>query len=106
MDCWGSSPARVGYEAIRNACVHSRGSRIDVQLEYGSELKWRISDDGVGIDSQTAVTGKAGHFGLRGMKERAERIGARFTLESAPGAGTVITLVVPGRTAFRHAHQS
>jgi signal transduction histidine kinase len=94
---------RVGYEALRNACVHSRGSQIDVQLEYGSELKWRISDNGVGIDAEMIETGKEGHFGLRGMRERAERIGAKFTLVSGRGTGTAITLVVPGRTAFRSA---
>jgi signal transduction histidine kinase len=94
---------RVGYEAIRNACVHSRGSQIDVQLQYGSELKWWISDNGVGIDAQMIERGKEGHFGLRGMRERAERIGAKFTLVSGRGTGTAITLVVPGRIAFRSA---
>jgi signal transduction histidine kinase/ligand-binding sensor domain-containing protein len=92
---------RIGYEAIRNACVHSRASQIDVRLTYDRDLVWRISDDGVGMDRETSETGKAGHFGLRGMRERAERIGATLTVATAPGAGTVITLVVPGRHAFR-----
>jgi signal transduction histidine kinase len=94
---------RVGYEAIRNACVHSRGSRIDVQLEYGSELKWQIIDNGVGIEAAVMETGKEGHFGLCGMRERAERIGAKVTLLSSPGTGTAITLIVPGGIAFRPA---
>jgi signal transduction histidine kinase len=94
---------RVGYEAIRNACVHSGGTRIDVELEYGSELKWRIIDNGMGIEAQVIETGKEGHFGLRGMRERADRIGAKITLLSSPGIGTAITLIVPGGIAFRPA---
>ena len=91
---------RIGYEAIRNACVHARASRIDVALEYGHDLALRISDDGIGMDASLIETGKDGHFGLRGMRERAERIGAEFALVSGPGTGTRITLVVPGRIAF------
>lgn len=92
---------RIGYEAIRNACVHSGASRIDVSLEYGHDLTLRISDSGVGIDTAVMEAGKEGHFGLRGMRERAERIGAKVTLVSGAGKGTVITLVVPGRIVFR-----
>jgi signal transduction histidine kinase len=61
---------RVGYEAIRNACVHSRSSRIDVALGYGHDFTLRISDDGVGLDAGVIEAGKEGHFGLRGMRER------------------------------------
>lgn len=92
---------RIGYEAIRNACVHSGASKLEVELAYAHDLTLRVSDDGVGIDSAVIEEGKEGHFGLRGMRERAERIGARFTLVSSPNSGTVITLVVPGRIAFR-----
>ncbi|MDQ5850011.1 MAG: ATP-binding protein, partial [Pseudomonadota bacterium] len=92
---------RIGYEAIRNACVHSGASRIDVSLEYGHDLTLRISDSGVGIDPAVMEAGKEGHFGLRGMRERAERIGAKVTLVSGAGKGTVITLIVPGRIVFR-----
>jgi signal transduction histidine kinase/ligand-binding sensor domain-containing protein len=91
---------RIGFEAIRNACAHSGASRIDVALEYGRDLTLRISDNGSGIDGAVVETGKEGHFGLRGMRERAERIGAAFTLVSVPDTGTAITLIVPGRLAF------
>src|SRR5262249_59310886 len=67
---------RMGYEAIRNACLHSRGSRLDVVLEYAGDLTLRIADNGVGIDPAVAGAGKDGHFGLQGMRERAARIGA------------------------------
>lgn len=92
---------RIGYEAIRNACIHSRAGKVEVELEYAHDLTLRVSDDGVGIDSAVVEQGKEGHFGLRGMRERAERIGAKFTLDSSPNSGTVITLIVPGRVAFR-----
>jgi nitrate/nitrite-specific signal transduction histidine kinase len=48
-----------------------------------------------------ATSEKEGHFGLRGMRERAARIGGKFTLASSPGSGTTITLAVPGSIAFR-----
>lgn len=95
---------RIGYEAIRNACAHSRANRLEITLEFTHDLTLSIGDNGVGIDADVVNKGKEGHFGLRGMKERAERIGGKFTLSSAPGSGTLITLVVPGRLAFSHGH--
>ena len=91
---------RIGYEAIRNACTHSGANRLEVTLEYAHDLTLRISDNGAGIDSEIVEEGKEGHFGLHGMRERAERIGSKFSLVSSPGSGTVITLVVPGRIVF------
>jgi signal transduction histidine kinase len=91
---------RIGYEAIRNSCAHSGGSRLEVGLEYARDLTLHVSDNGVGIDPEIAESGKDGHFGLPGMRERAERIGSRFTLVSSPDSGTDVTLVVPGRVIF------
>jgi signal transduction histidine kinase/ligand-binding sensor domain-containing protein len=91
---------RIGYEAIRNACAHSGAGKLDVSLDYAHDLTLRISDNGVGIESDVVEQGKEGHFGLRGMRERAERIGAKFNLVSSPNSGTVITLIVPGRIVF------
>jgi signal transduction histidine kinase len=89
---------RIGSEAIRNAEMHSLGTRLEVELSYEQDLALRISDNGRGIDP-TAI--KDGHFGLVGMQERAERIGGKLTLVSSPASGTEITLVVPGRLIFR-----
>jgi signal transduction histidine kinase len=89
---------RIGYEAIRNAEMHSKGTRLKVELKYTQDLAVRISDNGCGIDSSAI---KDGHFGLVGMRERAERIGGKLTLVSSPVSGTEITLVVPGRLIFR-----
>ena len=87
---------RIGYEAIRNACVHSTASQLEVELTYGQDLALRVADNGVGIDSEVADRGKDGHFGIQGMRERAVRIGGRLTLESSPNSGTEMKLIVPG----------
>jgi signal transduction histidine kinase/ligand-binding sensor domain-containing protein len=91
---------RIGYEAIRNACAHSDAAALTVRIEHANDLTLTIVDDGGGMDSMLLERGREGHFGLRGMRERAERIGAKLTLASAPGLGTRITLVVPGRLAY------
>jgi hypothetical protein len=86
----------IEYEAIRNACVHSTASQLEVELTYGQDLALRVADNGVGIDSEVADRGKDGHFGIQGMRERAVRIGGRLTLESSPNSGTEMKLIVPG----------
>ena len=92
---------RIGYEAIRNACNHSQGSRLDVELKYGHDIALLVKDNGVGIDQTLARQGKDGHFGLQGMRERAARIGGKLTLDSSANSGTAITVVVPGSIVFR-----
>ena len=91
---------RIGCEAIRNACTHAGGSRLDVELRYFRDLTLRVRDDGRGIDPKVLANGKDGHFGIKGIRERAERVGARLNLQSS-SAGTEIELIVPGRLAFR-----
>jgi len=92
---------RIGYEAIRNACMHSEARRLEVDLRYEQDLVVRVKDNGKGIDAAIVAEGKDGHFGLQGMRERAARIGAKLTLSSSATTGTEITLVVPGDIAFR-----
>jgi signal transduction histidine kinase/ligand-binding sensor domain-containing protein len=94
---------RVGYEAIRNACTHSGASRLEVELRYARDLTLRVDDNGTGIDPSIAHRGRTGHFGLQGMRERADRIGGNLTLESSSNSGTEIKLTVPGRIVFRKA---
>ena len=91
---------RIGYEAIRNAHVHSAASRLEVELTYGRHLSLRVADNGIGIDSDLADQGKDGHFGLQRMRERAIRIGGKLTLVSSSKAGTEIKLVVPGGIVY------
>jgi signal transduction histidine kinase/ligand-binding sensor domain-containing protein len=92
---------RIAHEAVRNARVHARASKLLLELEYGERLILRITDDGVGMDSALLEQGRPGHFGLQGMRERAGHTEGKLTITSAPGAGTVITLIVPGGIAFQ-----
>lgn len=87
---------RIGQEAVANAVKHSGGTGIHLALEYGSEaLRLDIRDDGQGFELPSATGPRQGHFGLLGMKERAERIGGDLEVISAPGAGTRIAVSVP-----------
>ncbi len=90
----------IGREAIRNACLHSGADRVDVELMYTKDFVLRVSDNGKGVPSQFLDDGKPGHFGLRGMKERAARIGGAFGLDSSPASGTRITLRISGARIF------
>jgi signal transduction histidine kinase len=86
---------RIGYEAIRNACAHSMGSRLEVTLRYAQDLSLRVRDNGVGIDAHVLDQGRSRHFGLQGMRERAARIGGRLTVLTSADSGTEVTVVVP-----------
>ncbi len=92
---------RIGYEAIRNACVHSKATQLRVELSYAQDLSLRIYDDGAGIGSDILHRGKPGHFGLQSMGERAARIMGKFSVESSTGSGTVVSLTVPGGIIYR-----
>jgi signal transduction histidine kinase len=92
---------RIGREALLNAFMHSQANRIEVEVEYASRhLKVLVRDDGRGIDPQVLHSGREGHWGLVGIRERSERIGASLRLRSRIGAGTEIDLTVPGPIAF------
>ena len=91
----------VGREALVNAFRHSEASNIDVLLEYSAnQLRMVVRDDGRGIDPKVLQFGKDGHWGLSGMRERAERIGARVKVLSRAGGGTEVELRLPGDIAF------
>ncbi len=88
-------------EALANASRHSEASLITVEMEYARNFfKILVRDDGIGIDEQILKAGREGHWGLSGMKERAEKIGAKLKVYSRTGAGTEIELIVPARVAF------
>jgi len=91
---------RIAYEAIRNACVHSKASELKVELKYAQDFSIRVSDNGVGIPALLISGGRDGHYGLQGMHERAERIGGKLKVTSSANSGTEITVVIPGRVIF------
>lgn len=93
---------RIGEEAITNAFNHARAGAIDVAITYHPQfLRVVFLDDGVGLPANVLTQGgRDGHYGLLGMRERAEKIRTRFTLSSRPGSGVEIELTVPGAVAY------
>jgi ligand-binding sensor domain-containing protein/signal transduction histidine kinase len=92
---------RIGHEALVNAFRHAAARSIDVEVAYlANRLRLLVRDDGRGIDPQVLRSGLDGHWGLSGMRERAERIGARLKVRSRAAGGTEVDLSVPGHVAF------
>ena len=92
---------RIGREALVNAFRHSDANRIEVELEYGTkEFRMLIRDDGVGIEAQVIDQGRAGHWGLSGMRERTTEIGGKLKVLTRAGAGTEVALSIPADIAF------
>jgi signal transduction histidine kinase len=92
---------RIGREAIVNAYRHSRAKQIETEIEYRpTALRIAVRDNGCGIDPQQLEWGRPGHWGLQGMRERAERIGAQLRLLSKVAGGTEVELYLPSRIAF------
>jgi signal transduction histidine kinase len=92
----------IGREALLNAFRHSGASSIEVQLEYtANRVRLSVRDNGCGINPEVIRSGRDGHWGLFGMRERAERIGAKFKVMSGPSAGTEVELSVPGHVVFQ-----
>jgi signal transduction histidine kinase/ligand-binding sensor domain-containing protein len=93
---------RIGREALANAFRHSGAKSIEIQIEYAfGQLRVLVRDNGCGIDSQMLQSGRDGHWGLPGMRERAERIGGKLRVWSRPASGTEVELSVPSHVAFQ-----
>jgi len=97
----------IAREAVINAFRHAQATKIEVEVDYASRnLRVLVRDNGCGIDSQLLRTGREGHWGLPGMRERAEKIGGKLEVLSGVDAGTEIALSVPGPLAFQDASTS
>jgi signal transduction histidine kinase/ligand-binding sensor domain-containing protein len=94
--------SRISEEAIRNAFQHAKAKRIEVAVVYQRRLlTLAITDDGIGLDDAIAETGqRSGHYGLMGMRERAQKIGGLLTVSSRRGAGCQVMLTIPAKVAF------
>jgi len=91
----------IGREALANAFRHSGATEVVVEVEYTTtHLRILVRDNGCGVDPQVLNSGREGHWGLSGMRERAERIGGKLKVLSLASAGTEIHLSVPSRLAF------
>jgi signal transduction histidine kinase len=93
---------RITREILQNAFRHAQAHHIEAEIRYDDRLlRVRIRDDGRGIDPRILQAGGcAGHWGLRGARERAQQIGARLDFWSEAGAGTEVQLTVPAAVAY------
>jgi signal transduction histidine kinase/ligand-binding sensor domain-containing protein len=95
--------SEIGQEALRNALKHASGSAIVVHLHFGAaSLDLSVRDEGGGMDDEVLRTGISGHYGLAGMRERAARITAEFSIRSSPGRGTTVHVSVPAICAYQN----
>jgi signal transduction histidine kinase len=86
---------RIAQEALHNALRHAQARHVTVRLRADDgELLLEVADDGVGFDPAAAEL-RSRHLGLTSMEERADRLGGKLELASAPGAGTTVRLAVP-----------
>jgi signal transduction histidine kinase len=93
---------KIAAEALRNAFRHAQAGRVEVEIRYDSDdFRLRVRDNGKGIDRAVlAAQGIEGHYGLRGMPERAALIGGKLTVWSEVGAGTEVELRLPAGTVY------
>jgi len=91
----------IAREAVRNSFRHARARDIEVEIRYNvSSFLLRVRDDGKGIDPAIVAEGRAGHYGVSGMRERAKRIGGKLDVWTETGAGTEVELSIPGSIAY------
>jgi signal transduction histidine kinase len=96
---------RIAQEAITNAVKHGNPRTISLLLRYTeATVRLVVRDDGMGFDAQ-ATSADGRHFGLHGMRSRAQKIDAALRINSEPGDGTCVELVVPVPTPVQHALQ-
>jgi signal transduction histidine kinase/ligand-binding sensor domain-containing protein len=93
---------RIAAEALRNAFRHAQAQQIEVELRYDEkDFRLRIRDDGRGIHREVlSGDGREGHYGLHGMRERAELVGGEFAIWSEVDSGTEVELSIPASRAY------
>jgi signal transduction histidine kinase len=93
----------IAREVLRNAFRHAQAHRIEAEILYDEDqLRLRVRDDGKGMDPQVLKEGRRlGHWGLPGVRERAQHIGAKLDVWSQAGAGTEVQLAVAASVAYR-----
>jgi signal transduction histidine kinase len=98
---------RIAVEALRNAFRHAHAKRIEVEIRFDDrQLRVRIRDDGKGIDSRVRDGSSQGrHFGLHGMRERAQLSGGKLAVWSEVGSGTEIEMTLPACIAYAAPNQ-
>jgi signal transduction histidine kinase len=91
---------RLATEALRNAFRHAAAKNVEVEVRYDEKhFRLRIRDDGKGIPSD-ALSGREGHYGLPGMRERVKLVGGKLTIWTELASGTEIEIIIPGARAY------
>lgn len=90
----------IAREALVNAFRHSEATDVEVEIEYlPGRFRLIVRDNGLGIDEEVLQFGRHAHWGLQGMRERAQSIGAEFRIWSGCGAGTEVAISLPAKIA-------
>jgi signal transduction histidine kinase/ligand-binding sensor domain-containing protein len=98
----GEELYHIGREALFNAFQHAGADSVELELVYGCDhFVLYVRDNGRGMSGALRQEGRPGHWGLKGMRERAAAIGASLDLRSQPGRGTEVVLKLPSELAYR-----
>jgi signal transduction histidine kinase len=98
----GHEVLQVGRQAVTNALQHAHARKIHLLLSYGEQhFELRVQDNGCGINEETVRLQRPGHYGIAGMKERAERLGGSISVRSRVGEGTEVSLTVPAHLLYQ-----
>jgi two-component system sensor histidine kinase DegS len=92
---------RIMQEALQNVSAHAAAQRAEVAIGFSSQaITLGIADDGRGFDREAVAGDEAGHFGIMGMRERAESLGGELAIETGSGRGTRVSVSVPVPSAL------
>jgi signal transduction histidine kinase len=93
---------RIAGEAMRNAFKHAQARQIEVSIQYEErQFRIRVRDEGKGIDEKFVNgDGRLGHYGLPGMRERAQLLGGKLTVWTELNRGTILELSIPATHAY------
>ena len=87
---------RVAQEALTNVVRHAHARNAAVQIaKISGAARLEIRDDGQSFPAERLLASKTGRLGLLGMRERVEMVGGHFSIESAPGKGTIVSVEIP-----------
>ncbi len=84
---------RIAQEALTNACRHSKSKKVAVTMtQEGQDVRLEVQDWGIGFDPESV---EQGHFGLEGIRQRVRLLDGKLAIETTPGSGTLVQVVVP-----------
>jgi signal transduction histidine kinase len=99
---------RIAQEALNNVVHHAKASHATVMVVFDKGIKLEVTDNGTGfsVPQSPMEFAPSGHFGLLGMRERADLLGAKLEVQSEAGRGTRLTVQVPSSSSGRRARRT